>query len=133
MQRPGHSKVIIDDVPDGEWQLYIKGDQFQKVAGAVRNATGAIKYATDVKMLHVAPAVAAYELGVERQLLIEASEEMGKTKLQVIPRIAFAVLGGESTPRLSGEFHRCGSFVVLSIRRLRWSGVDISVCLLPHQ
>jgi len=81
-QLSGHSKVMIDDVPDGEWQLYIKGDQFQKVAGAVRNATGVIKYATDVKMLHVAPAVAAYELGVERQLLIEASEEMGKTKLQ---------------------------------------------------
>lgn len=75
--------MIIDDVPDGEWQLYIKGDQFQKVAGAVRNETGVIKYATDVKMLHVAPAVAAYELGVERQLLTEGFAEMGKTRYQV--------------------------------------------------
>jgi len=90
-QLSGHSKVMIDDVPDGEWQLYIKGDQFQKVAGAVRNATGVIKYATDVKMLHVAPAVAAYELGVERQLLIEASEEMGKTKLQVVNASVYAM------------------------------------------
>jgi hypothetical protein len=90
-QLSGHSKVIIDDVPDGEWQLYIKGDQFQKVAGAVRNATGVIKYATDVKMLQVAPAVAAYELGVERQLLIEASEEMGKTKLQVVNASVYAM------------------------------------------
>jgi hypothetical protein len=31
----------------------------------------------------VAPAVAAYELGVERQLLTEAMAEMGKTSLQV--------------------------------------------------
>ena len=79
----GHTKVVIDDVPDGEWQLYIKGDQFQKVAGAVRNQSGVTLFSTQVKIQHVAPAVAAYELGQERALLNASFHEMSKTPLSV--------------------------------------------------
>ena len=54
--------TIITDVPDGEWQIYIKGDTFNKVMGAVRDRQMVIDLSTDLKFNHLAQATAAYEV-----------------------------------------------------------------------
>lgn len=54
--------MIITDVPDGEWQIYIKDDVFHKVRGAVRDRKMVVSEAADLKVHHLCKATAMFEV-----------------------------------------------------------------------
>mmetsp|Transcript_38784 Transcript_38784/g.53872 ORF Transcript_38784/g.53872 Transcript_38784/m.53872 type:complete len:1579 (-) Transcript_38784:245-4981(-) len=80
----GHTKIVIDDVPDGEWQIVAKNDLFRKVKGAVRTWAQVDALSTHLKIYHLSEAVAAYELGREWYILNATLQEMKKDDLTVI-------------------------------------------------
>jgi hypothetical protein len=80
----GHKATIISDVPDGEWQVYIKGDDFNKVSGAVRDRNKLVEHATDLKYNHLAQAVAAYELRQEWLILNQSLHEMNMPEADIL-------------------------------------------------
>jgi len=82
-QLTGHRLENIPDVPDGEWELVVKGDLFNKVGGAVRHRGNVTYYSKRLKYL-AAYAVANYQLGAEYQILNNTWLQIDKTDSQIV-------------------------------------------------
>lgn len=80
----GHSQTIITDVPDGEWMVYFRGDNFNKVKGAVRDRQKVVDHATDLKVNHLAKAVSVFELRTEWEVLNKSLLDMSKTEVDIL-------------------------------------------------
>ncbi|EFJ46305.1 hypothetical protein VOLCADRAFT_93448 [Volvox carteri f. nagariensis] len=68
----GEQHFTLDDAPDGEWNLVVKRDIFNKIRGAVRDAT-LVKIAGYYYKIYVAIAAAASEQAFEKTLLQQAA------------------------------------------------------------
>lgn len=67
----GHITELLDDAPDGFWQIVINNDLFQKVSGAVRNQANVTLDAT-VKKLYIAGRASVVAREAELQTLAGA-------------------------------------------------------------
>mmetsp|Transcript_10216 Transcript_10216/g.33452 ORF Transcript_10216/g.33452 Transcript_10216/m.33452 type:complete len:1592 (+) Transcript_10216:74-4849(+) len=79
----GHEYVLLNDVPDGTWEIRVWGDIFQKVAGAVRSHDNVTYESTVLKL---AKAKEAALVKVEKELTIrqEVAGLLAMTDLELM-------------------------------------------------
>jgi len=80
----GHVYLLLDDVPDGDWELRIFGDHYSKVHGAIRSHDNVTLESTTLKV-QIAYDSASLQLTSERTLYSSILEsEMRKTDWDVL-------------------------------------------------
>mmetsp|Transcript_39231 Transcript_39231/g.47511 ORF Transcript_39231/g.47511 Transcript_39231/m.47511 type:complete len:1596 (-) Transcript_39231:688-5475(-) len=89
-QLVGHVQDIIPDVPDGEWELVIRGDLFNKVSGAIRHRDNVTLTATDLKV-QAAEAITYRRMNAELNELSEVSKMMAVSDKEIVSDRMFEI------------------------------------------
>jgi len=91
----GEDHVVIDDVPDGEWEIVSKADSFRKVRGAVRDRTLVVSLAASLKKDNLSAAVANYKVGEELRLQKTALEHLQYQDAKIAEHMLMSIYEGK--------------------------------------